>query len=85
MLAVPAATWPEGGAPSPRAEGKAGQGNGTGPPDLPSRDPCQFSNADLARVGDDRSTLLKNGNLRRFITWVAGKHPDLHAPTRSSR
>lgn len=41
-----------------------------------------FSNAELARFGDDRARLLANEKLRGFVEWVTNKPPDFHAPTR---
>ena len=44
-----------------------------------------FSNSELARFGDDRSRLLENADLARFVAWVAGKPADFNAPTRRSQ
>ena len=41
-----------------------------------------FTNAELARHGTDRSYLLANPELAKFIDWISGKPPDFHAPTR---
>ena len=41
-----------------------------------------FTNAELARYGEDRERLLENERIARFITWVKDKPPDFHAPTR---
>ena len=46
---------------------------------------AQFSNAELARVGDDRAVLMESAALAKFVTWVSGKPPDFHAPTWSRR
>ncbi|OYQ25059.1 HNH endonuclease [Sandarakinorhabdus cyanobacteriorum] len=46
---------------------------------------ANFSNAQLARIGADRDTLLANTDLAVFLAWVAGKPPDFHAPTRSKK
>ncbi|MFA9199815.1 MAG: hypothetical protein ACEQR8_01325 [Cypionkella sp.] len=46
---------------------------------------ANFTNAELARAGEDRAALLANGALARFVAWVADKPPDFHAPTRGPR
>lgn len=46
---------------------------------------ANFSNAELARIGEDRTVLLQNDALARFVKWVSDKPPDFHAPTRSAR
>ncbi|ANY20294.1 hypothetical protein A6F68_01784 [Tsuneonella dongtanensis] len=42
---------------------------------------ANFTNAVLARIGGDRAVLLDNAALAKFVTWVADKPPDFHAPT----
>ena len=42
---------------------------------------ANFTNAELARIGDDRAALLANRALTRFLEWVKDKPPDFHAPT----
>ncbi|ROT95012.1 HNH endonuclease [Altererythrobacter sp. FM1] len=42
---------------------------------------ANFTNAQLARIGDDRASLLDNPALMKFVHWVANKPPDFHAPT----
>ena len=44
-----------------------------------------FSNAELARFGDDRAQLLENEELANFLRWIADKPPDFNAPVRRSR
>ena len=44
-----------------------------------------FTNAELARFGDDRERLLENGELAKFVAWIENKPPDFHAPTRRAR
>ena len=44
-----------------------------------------FSNAELARIGDDRGRLIENERLGKFLNWIADKPADFHAPTRRSR
>jgi hypothetical protein len=41
-----------------------------------------FTNAELARIGDDPETLRENPVVAKFTHWVRGKPPDFHAPTR---
>ncbi|MEM1197030.1 MAG: hypothetical protein AAGH57_13060 [Pseudomonadota bacterium] len=41
-----------------------------------------FSNAQLARIGDDRARILENEAVAKFVDWIANKPPDFHAPTR---
>lgn len=43
---------------------------------------ANFTNAELARIGEDRATLLEDEKLAKFVKWVDGKPPDFHAPTR---
>lgn len=43
---------------------------------------ARFTNAELARLSGTREALLANDSLARFLEWIAGKHPDFHAPTR---
>lgn len=44
---------------------------------------ANFTNAELARIGDDADTLRDNPAIAKFVDWIAGKPPDFHAPTRS--
>ena len=44
-----------------------------------------FTNAELARFGDDRERLLENEELAKFVAWIENKPPDFHAPTRRAR
>ena len=46
---------------------------------------ANFTNAELARFGDDRDRLLENEAVAKFVRWIADKPPDFHAPTRRSR
>lgn len=63
---------------------KAKKGKGTVPvhPICHKAIHANFTNGELARIGDDRARLLGNAALARFVDWVAGKPPDFHAPTR---
>lgn len=46
---------------------------------------ANFTNAQLARMGDDVDMIRRDPAVAKFIEWVATKPPDFHAPTRSSR
>jgi hypothetical protein len=46
---------------------------------------ANFTNAELARMGENRASLLANETVARFVAWVADKPPDFHAPTRGRR
>ena len=41
-----------------------------------------FTNAELARIGDDPEMLRENPAIAKFVDWIARKPPDFHAPTR---
>jgi hypothetical protein len=43
---------------------------------------ANFTNAELARIGDNRERLAANPALAKFLGWIADKPPDFHAPTR---
>ncbi len=43
---------------------------------------ANFSNNELARIGDDPETVRGQPAVARFVQWVAGKPSDFHAPTR---
>ena len=43
---------------------------------------ANFTNAELARIGEDRETLIANEAIAKFLRWIADKPPDFHAPTR---
>ena len=43
---------------------------------------ANFTNAELARIGDDREKVRENEAVAKFVAWVASKPPDFHAPTR---
>ncbi|WP_427968856.1 HNH endonuclease [Altererythrobacter sp.] len=44
---------------------------------------ANFTNSQLARIGEDRSALIEDEALAKFLDWVKDKPPDFHAPTRS--
>ena len=46
---------------------------------------ANFTNAELARMGDDREAVLRNEAVAKFVKWVKRKPPDFYAPTRRSR
>lgn len=43
---------------------------------------ANFTNAELARIGDDPEALREKPAIAKFVRWVANKPPDFHAPTR---
>ena len=43
---------------------------------------ANFTNAELARVGDAPQALRENAAIAKFVRWIADKPPDFHAPTR---
>ena len=43
---------------------------------------ANFTNAELARIGEDVEAVRSNPAIAKFVDWVAGKPPDFHAPTR---
>ena len=43
---------------------------------------ANFTNAELARIGEDRETLIEKEAVAKFLRWIANKPPDFHAPTR---
>ncbi len=46
---------------------------------------ANFTNAELARIGDDRAAILAHPAIAKFVHWVADKPADFHAPTRRAR
>ncbi len=40
---------------------------------------AHFTNAELARFGEDRARLMENEAVAKFVRWVKGKPPDFHA------
>lgn len=46
---------------------------------------ANFTNAELARIGASRETLLANHEIAKFVTWVVDKPADFHAPTKARR
>jgi hypothetical protein len=43
------------------------------------------SNAELAGFGDSAAAIRATPRIGRFITWIANKEPDFHAPTHGHR
>ena len=43
---------------------------------------ANFTNAELARIGGDRTRLMESERLAKFVGWEQDKPPDFHAPTR---
>ena len=64
---------------------KAKRGRGTVPvhPICHKTIHANFTNAELARFGDDRERLLADEAIAKFVGWVKDKPPDFHAPTRT--
>lgn len=46
---------------------------------------ARFSNAELARIGDDVALLRADAQIANFLGWITRKPPDFHAPTRGRR
>ncbi|WP_152047930.1 HNH endonuclease [Aureimonas psammosilenae] len=44
-----------------------------------------FSNTDLERMEAAEVSLGDEPEIRSFLRWIAGKHPDFHAPTRGRK
>ena len=43
---------------------------------------ANFTNAELARIGDDPEAIRAHPAVAKFVQWIATKPPDFHAPTR---
>ena len=63
---------------------KAKKGRGTVPvhPICHRTIHANFTNAQLARIGNDPERLKENPAVAKFVGWIADKPPDFHAPTR---
>lgn len=44
---------------------------------------ANFTNAELARMGEDLATIRGHPEIAKFVAWVSTKPPDFHAPTRT--
>lgn len=63
---------------------KAKKGRGTVPvhPICHKAIHANFTNSQLARMGEDRAAILAHAEVEKFVSWVSNKPPDFHAPTR---
>ncbi|MHA7819452.1 MAG: HNH endonuclease [Erythrobacter sp.] len=43
---------------------------------------ANFTNAELARIGDAPKALRENEAIAKFVRWIAKKPPDFYAKTR---
>lgn len=43
---------------------------------------ANFTNSELARLGEDVARLRAHADVAKFLRWVENKPPDFHAPTR---
>lgn len=46
---------------------------------------ANFTNSQLARIGEDIGMVREDPAIAKFIEWVAGKPADFHAPTHGGR
>ncbi|MAM38615.1 MAG: HNH endonuclease [Erythrobacter sp.] len=46
---------------------------------------ANFTNAELARFGDDRDRLAASEDMARFLRWIADKPADFQAPVKRAR
>jgi hypothetical protein len=44
-----------------------------------------LANSELERGYSAGETLRAHPEIAKFVSWVSGKHPDFHAPTRRKR
>jgi 5-methylcytosine-specific restriction endonuclease McrA len=44
---------------------------------------ANFTNTELARIGDDPDTIRAHPAVAKFVVWISSKPPDFHAPTRN--
>jgi hypothetical protein len=63
---------------------KAKKGKGTVPvhPICHKTIHANFTNNELARIGEDAATIRANPAIARFVAWIANKPADFDAPTR---
>lgn len=63
---------------------KAKKGKGTVPvhPICHNTIHANFTNSELARIGDDVDRIRANQAIAKFVGWVANKPADFDAPTR---
>jgi hypothetical protein len=43
---------------------------------------ANFTNAEMARIGNNRDRIMENPAMVKFVEWVSGKDPDFNARTR---
>lgn len=43
---------------------------------------ANFTNAELARIGDEPASIREHDGVAKFVRWITDKPPDFHAPTR---
>lgn len=43
---------------------------------------ANFTNSEMARIGEDRDRIMANPAVAKFVDWVANKDPDFDAPMR---
>ncbi len=43
---------------------------------------ANFSNTELARIGDNPDIVREHDAVAKFVRWIIAKPPDFHAPTR---
>lgn len=43
---------------------------------------ANFTNSEMARIGEDRDRIMENPAMVKFVEWVSGKDPDFNARTR---
>ncbi|RYD94465.1 MAG: HNH endonuclease [Sphingomonadales bacterium] len=46
---------------------------------------ANLTNAELARLPADAAELAANPAISRFLSWIADKPPDFHAPTNAAK
>lgn len=46
---------------------------------------ANFKNNELGRMGDDVERIRALPPMAQFLSWVAGKDPDFHAPTKGKQ
>lgn len=63
---------------------KAKKGRGTVPvhPICHKAIHANFTNSQLARMGEDLAAIRSNPEVAKFVSWIGNKPPDFHAPTR---
>ncbi|AOL23034.1 hypothetical protein Ga0102493_112015 [Erythrobacter litoralis] len=44
---------------------------------------ANFTNAELARIGDAPELIRAKPEIAKFVRWISTRPPDFHAPTRT--